>query len=175
MGKATRGRRTRRTVDALDLPTDAQLANGSFERDFITHAETNTKAMAYRNRESSILETWVRQGGPGFEVGAQRAIADCQLFWSRMGEPRLIAVYGERMAASTHGDGYTQQEAADEIAFRKRMFPRQFWDVFENVVRHNEPAGVAGSRWATNRPQQIAAAKAIVGMVASMMAAKLGY
>lgn len=173
MGKATKARKREFKFDA-EAPPDAQLANGKFARDFITHAEKNTKAMAYR-RESTILEQWCKNGGIGFEEGAKRAIADCQLFWARMGEPRLIAHYGERLAASTHGDGYTQQEAADEIHFRRKMFPPAYWSVFEAVVRHNEPAGVAGSRLATNRPQQIMAAKAIVGMVASMMAARLGY
>jgi hypothetical protein len=176
MGRGSSKRKRKANVFELAmLPTDAQLANGDFDRDFVTHSETNTKAMTYRNRESSILEKWVREGGPGFEHGATRAIADCQTFWQRMGEQRVIARYGERIAASTHGNGYSQQEAADEIAHRKRMVPAPYWDVFENVIRHNEPAGVAGSRFASNTPQSIGAAKTIVGFVASVIAMKLGY
>lgn len=171
MGKATKRREFKFTEEA---PPAAQLANGDFKRDFVTHAETNTKAMAYR-RESTVLEQWCKNGGIGFEEGARRAIVDCQLLWARMGEPRLIAHYGERTAKGTSVDRDTPQEAADEIHFRRKMFPPAYWSVFEAVVRHNEPAGVAGSRMATNRPQQIMAAKAVVGMVASMMAARLGY
>jgi hypothetical protein len=159
----------------IALPTPEQIRNGDFDRDFITHAETNTKAMAYKRKDSSIIETWKREGAVGFEEPAMRAIADCITFWSRMGEPRLTALYGERVASSTHGDGYSQQEAADEIAFRKKLVPRTYWEVFENVVRHNEPAGVAGSRFANNRPQQIASARAIVGMVANVIAMRMGY
>lgn len=159
----------------MELPTPAQLANGDFERDFVTHAESNTKAMAYRRRDTSVVEQWCREGATGFEEPAKRAIADCITFWQRMGCQRITANYGERIAASTHGEGYTAQEAADEIAFRKGLVPARYWDVFENVVRHNEPAGVAGSRFAKNRPQQIASARAIVGLVANIIAMRMGY
>lgn len=175
MARARRKPRKFALVEALDLPTPEQLANGDFERNFITHAESNTKATAYRRRDSSIVETWHREGAVGFDEPAMRAIADCILFWQRMGEPRVTANYGERIAASTHGEGHTQQEAADEIARRRRLVPRTYWDVFENVVRHNEPAGVAGSRFASNRPQQIASARAIVGLVANVIAMRCGY
>lgn len=176
MAKPRRKPRNRFAIEALDLPTVEQLANGDFERDFTTHAETNTKAITYRRRDSSIVETWVREAGPGFDHGAARVIADCQTFWQRMGDPRVTANYGERIASATHGEGYSQQEAADEIAHRKRLIGiPAYWDVFENCIRHNEPAGVAGSRFANNRPQQIQSAKVIVGFVASLLAMKLGY
>lgn len=175
MTKTRRKRKAYAAIEALELPTPEQIRNGDFERDFVTHAESNTKAMAYRRKDSSIIETWRREGAVGFEEPAMRAIADCITFWGRMGEPRVTANYGERMAAATHGEGYTQQEAADEIAFRRKLVPRAYWDVFENVVRHNEPAGVAGSRFANNRPQQIASARAIVGMVANVIAMRMGY
>lgn len=172
--KRKQGRRKNWQLDA-DLPTPEQIANGDFERDFITHAESNTKAMAYRRRDSNVVEKWIREGAVGFEQPAQRAIADCQALWARMGVQRLTAAYGERIAASTHSEGYTAQEASDEIAFRKSLVPRAYWDVFENVIRHNEPAGVAGSAFATNRPQQIASARAIVGLVANVIAMRCGY
>jgi hypothetical protein len=176
MAKAKRKARRQFAIEPLDLPTPEQIRNGDFERDFVTHAESNTKALTFRRRDSSIVETWVREGGPGFDHGAARVIADCQTFWQRMGDPRVTANYGERIPSSTHGEGYSQQEASDEIAYRKKLIGvPAYWDVFENAVRHNEPAGVAGSRFANNRPQQIQSAKVIVGFVASLLAAKLGY
>ena len=163
-------------VQEMALPTPEQLRNGDFERGFVTHAESNTKVMTFKRRDSSIVETWIREAGPGFDHGAARVIADCQTFWGRMGAPSVTAQYGERIAASTHGEGYSQQEAANEIAYRKKLLGMPaYWDVFENCIRHNEPAGVAGSRFANNRPQQIQSAKVIVGFVASFLAAKLGY
>lgn len=179
MAKGKNRSTTRRKVRAFkfdaDLPTPEQLAQGDYERDFVTHAETNTKATAYRKRDSTILEKWIREGGVGFDQGAQRAIADCQTLWARMGCQRVTANYGEHVAASTHGEGYTAQEAADEIAHRRRMVPKAYFDVFENVVRHNEPAGRAGSRLANNTAQQIASARTCVGFVASVIAMRLGY
>ncbi|MEO1908786.1 MAG: hypothetical protein ABGX08_17365 [Citromicrobium sp.] len=172
MGK----RKSRRAFNLdADIPTPEQLADGSYERDFITHAETNTKAMAYRKRDSTIVEKWIREGATGFDIPAQRAIADCIVLWARMGSPNVTANYGERVAASPHSDGHVQQDAADEIAFRKTLVPRPYWDVFENVLRHNEPAGVAGSSFANNKPQQIASARTIVGMVANIIAMRCGY
>ena len=162
-----------------ELPTPEQLKNGDFERDFITHAETNTKAMAYRKRDSSILEKWIREGGPGFDQGAQRVIADCLLFWSIAKPSKVTAQYGERMPQGTNDNTrFTREDAIEEIHYRKKLLGSGMtwaWDIFENVVRHNEPAGVAGSSMANNRPQQIQSAKVVTGMVASFLASKLGY
>lgn len=165
-------------IQPMDLPTPEQLASGDFERDFVTHVDSNTKAMAFRRRDSCIVEKWCREGGPGFDEGAKRVIADCVTLWARLGNPRLIALYGERMPASASGDGMAQQEALDQLRHYEhvlgaRMGP--YWQVFENVVRHNEPAGVAGSRFAKNDPQRIQSAKVITGMVASFIAARMGY
>ncbi len=161
-----------------ELPTPEQLKHERFDRDFVTHAETNTKAMAYRKRDSSILEKWIREGGPGFDQGAQRVIADCIVFWRRMGNPKVTAEYGERTAKGTNDNETSREEASDEIHYRKKLLGagmNEYWDVFENVVRYNEPAGKAGSRFAKNTPSSIQSAKVITGFVASFLAAKLGY
>lgn len=175
-------RRSRKTKPKFDLeavpPTEAQLANGDFERDFVTHVDTNTKAMAFRNRRTSIVERWVKEGGPGFEPPAQRVIADCVRLWLCIGSPRLVANYGERIPSSTHGEGWSQQEALDTLHHYKSLlnpYMRHYWTVFENVIRHNEPAGVAGSQFATNDAQRIQSAKVITGMVATHIAGELGY
>lgn len=175
MAKTKNKRRKQRYRMDAELPTPEQLANDDYVRDFVTHAESNTKATAYRKRDSSIVEKWFREGATGFDEPARRAIADCVTYWARMGSARVTAPYGERIAVSTHDNDYTQQEAADEIAFRKKLVPRAYWDVFENVVRHNEPAGVAGSSFANNPAQRIASARAIVGFVANIIAMKCGY
>jgi hypothetical protein len=52
--------------------------------------------------------------------------------------------------------------------------PAPYREVFENVVRHHQPAGVAGSQLAKNSHGQIAAAKHITGLVACMVAARFG-
>ena len=172
-----RGKRRKAFKFDAELPTPEQLRNGDFQRDFVTHAETNTKAMAYRN--STILEKWIREGGPGFDTGAQRVIADCLMFWSIAKPSKTTAEYGERTPVGTNDNArFTREDAIDELHHRKKLLGAgmdAYWDVFENVVRHNEPAGVAGSRFAKNTPASIQSAKVITGMVASFLASKLGY
>jgi hypothetical protein len=173
-------KRKRKPIPALELetPTLAQLANGDFERDFVTHTETNTKATVHRRRDACVVGRWMREGGQGFDHGACRIITDCQSLWLKVGEPRLIAHYGERMPSGGLGDGMGQKEALDQLHYFKTILGARlapFWDVFEAVVRHNEPAGVAGSRFANNPPQRIQSAKVITGMVASHLASRMGY
>lgn len=158
----------------LDGPTEAQLANGVYEREVIIHGEDGARATVHINRECNVLERWMDEGGDGFGPGACQAIRDCQFFWSRLSGPRLIANYGERIP-SGRCDGVGQSEALSELAHYSKGIPQPYWEVFENVCRFGEPAGVAGSRYAKNKPQQIQSAKVITGFVASLIASKLGY
>lgn len=173
----SRRARIKREVFTGDGPTPEQIAKGDTERRFVTHAETATKSMAHV-RESAILDKWMREGGVGFGDGACNVIRDFQFYWLRMGSPRLCAQYGERIPRG-ESDGVTQADAMAQIDHMKRTlgrdFPKPYWDVFENCVRNLEPAGVAGSRMAKNTAGQIASARHIVGMIASFIAAKLGY
>src|SRR5689334_20854546 len=93
-------RRKPTAFEPLETPNLAQLANGDFERDFVTHAETNTKVIAYRRRDSTILERWLTEPNAGilFPVQAQRFIADCIMLWAKVGSPSVTARYGERIA-----------------------------------------------------------------------------
>lgn len=162
-------------METLEAPTIEHQAHGRFERDFVTHAETNTKAMAYRNRESTILEKWIREGGNGFEEGACRVIAGCLELWRKMGCQRVTARYGERMPSGAHDDGLGAHAASEDIDRMRGFVPSEYWRVFENVVRFNQAAGQAGADWASYSPQQIHSAKLITGMVASVIAMRLGY
>lgn len=167
-------------IAPMDLPTPEQLASGDYDRDFVTHVDTNTKAMAFRRRDSTILEKWMTEPNAGvlFPVQAQRFIGDCVTLWARVGSQRVTANYGERIPTGGRGDGMGQKEAIDQLhRFKTLLGPyhRHYWPVFENVVRHNEPAGVAGSHFANNPAQRIQSAKLIVSMVATDLAGKLGY
>ena len=162
-----------------EMPTLERASKGNFERDFVTHAESNTKAMVHRDRESTILQKWIRDGEQGFDEPACRFIADCQSLWRKTGNRSITARYGEHTAPSTGDAGHTQQDALDDLRYWRSLLGGAnmdaFWSVFENVVRWNEPAGVAGSSMANNPAQAIQSAKLITGMVASVLAARLGY
>lgn len=191
MARAGRKRASRKALHIeAELPTVEQLRNGDFERDFVTHAETNTKAMTHRRRDSTIVLKWIEDertavkekrlaaGQVLFPIQAQRFIADCIALWEQVGRQRLTANYGERIASGTYGDGMTQQSALNELhRFKSLLGPyqRHYWTVFENVLRHGEPAGVAGSHYANNPAQRIQSAKLIVSSVATDLAGKLGY
>ena len=175
---AGRKRKRQQRLEPAALPTVEQLRNGDFKRDFVTHAETSTKAMTFRRRDGDILEKWLGEGAPLFPIEAQRFIGDCITLWGKVGAPRITAHYGERISTGAYGDSITQLDALDQLhRFKSLLGPyqRHYWTVFENVVRHNEPAGVAGSHFANNPAQRIQSAKLIVSTVATDLAAKLGY
>jgi hypothetical protein len=177
---AKRKRKTHAAFEPGDLPTVEQIRNGDFVRDFVTHAETNTKAMAFRRKDSDILAKWLTEPHAGklFPIQAQRFIGDCILLWFRCGTPRTTANYGERIASGRYDAGFDKLAALRELErFRNQLGPyqRHMWPVFENVVRHNMPAGVAGSDYAKNPAQSIQAAKMITSAVACELAGKLGY
>jgi hypothetical protein len=175
-----RKRRSNAAITPHDLPTIEQIRNGDFVRDFVTHAETNTKVIAYKRRDSTILERWLSEPNAGvlFPVQAQRFIGDCLLLWFRCGSPRTTSNYGERIASGRYDAGFDQLAAIKELErFRSHLGPyqRHMWPCFENVVRHNEPAGIAGSQYANNPAQRIQSAKIITSTVACDLAGKLGY
>ena len=66
-------------------------------------------------------------------------------------------------------------DAQKELQRLFRDIPKDYLDVFENVVRWGHPAGVAGMGIFGNVGQATASAKTIVGFVASMIAAREGY
>ena len=167
-------------VQELVLPTPEQLRNGDFERTFITNSDDNTKVMTFRRKDSSILERWMTEPNAGllFPVQAQRFIGDCILLWFRCGSPRVTANYGERIGSGRYDAGFDKLSALKELdRFRSMLGPyqRHMWACYENVVRHNEPAGVAGSQYASNPAQRIQSAKMITSAVACELAGKLGY
>lgn len=157
----------------LDGPTEAQMQNGSYDREVTIHAESGARATVHRNN-SNALERWIKEGGIGFEKGAVDVIRACQFYWSRLKGPKLCASYGERLPRGV-SDGVGEMEALDELRHLSRNIPVPYWRTFEMVCRFNEPAGYAGSSFASNSPQQIQSTKVIVGMVASFIAAENGY
>jgi hypothetical protein len=178
MAKAKRKARKQFAIEPLDLPTPEQIRNGDFERVFTTHVNSNTKAATFKRRDGNIVEKWLREDPATFGEPARRVIGDCVSLWAQMGDPRITANYGERIAAGSDCDGYRADRARRRLEdMRQALGPymRHYWVVWENVLRHNEPAGVAGSRFANNPPQRIQSAKVIVGMVANTLAGRLGY
>ncbi len=125
------------------------------------------------NRKTSTVDKWLFEGGPGFEEPQARAVDHCRSLWRMLGGSRVIANY--EGVSSGQGDREGYLAALAQVGAYQSEFPRYVWDIFENVVRHDMPAGAAGSAMANNTPQAIAHAKACVGFVASKIAEWRGY
>lgn len=164
---ARKGRQAKRLpADPMVTPTQAQLENGSYERKFITHTETNTKAMAFVSDHDPV-ERWLRAGR--LSDTQETAIIFVRRLWELAGiKQSVTANYGERIP----GSGNSERRAINEIEAREDLhriidyFPTPldgYYRLFENVCRHGMPAGVAGgalgfgTRSAQDRAHQIVA------------------
>ena len=168
---ARKARKTREVVQPIECPTPEQMAKGNVSPLFVVHVESWTTTKAHRTFD--IIDRWFSEGWPGFDEPARAAINWCQERWNARG------VIGKQSAnysptCGSGGNAVRDIELRDELDHEKARFPQSHWDVFENVCRWGQPAGVAGSDWANNDPQAIASARAIVGMVANMIAMHKG-
>lgn len=149
MGKAIKVRkRIPSPVEALDGPTEAQKANGHYERTDFIHADNAQRVTAFVNRGGTPLARWLAEPGKLTE-NHKRAIGHCIYLWQKVGcEKSITANYGERIP----GTGDSELRAATLIEAKKDLhrimdyIPRTYWDTFENCIRWDEPAGIAGSK-----------------------------
>lgn len=127
-------------------------------------------------RKSSALERWFVDGGQGFEAPQAQAVAWVQGLWRQVGSE------GPRIASSSWGDargggvinGQKQDDALVQLSLLKTAIPLTYWNVFEDVVRNNVAAGVAGEDLTKGtRPHDYA--RACVGFVASIIAMRRGF
>jgi hypothetical protein len=127
-----------------------------------------------RNAAVTSVDRWLASGGPGFEDPQRRAIDHVRSLWAVTGSgPRVTARYDGLRIPRTGGGADSRENylsALHTLQHYESQFPRYVWEAFEQVVRFDEPAGLAGSRMANNAAQQQAHAKACVGFVASKIA-----
>lgn len=132
-------------IEPGETPTPEQLAKGDIERQYVTHVETATVAMAHISAHSPV-ERWKRAGR--LSDSQKAAIALCEALWAKCGlRQKLTASYGERMPMGCDNEWI----AVHEIDARRRLariegycVPWQ-WEAFENIVRFDETAGSAGT------------------------------
>lgn len=127
------------------VPKEAER-HGDYEKGFVMHVETATKAHTLRNRSVDAVERW--KGSGRLQPTQVAAIDLCRRLWALAGiSQRVTANYGERVV----GIGSVERRAINEIEAREDLHrirgyvPEPYWRVFENVVRHNEPTGTAGA------------------------------
>ena len=139
MGKATNPRAARQAAnDELHSQGEVERING------VDH-----------NRCASPLVYWRAHGQ--ITTTQEAGIAYCIRLWSILtSEPRVTAGYGERIGGHD-GDETGRQliaraDAKDDLRRVQGYIPAPYWQVFENAIRFDEPAGVIGSRlgWGSN-------------------------
>lgn len=132
----------------IDTPTPEQLAKGGYKRRFVMHTETATETAAFVSRHDPV-KRWEDLGR--LEPHQLAAIDLCQHLWETACLPiKVTGTYGERIAATGSSEARTnaQLDARESLYRIMDYFAglEKWWAVFENVCRHGEPAGIAGSR-----------------------------
>lgn len=122
------------------------------------------------NRGGTAVDRWIANDKVGlFEEPQRKAIDHCRRLWARAEDLRSIDLARDRIDCSKM-EGWSQHEALEALAGYKRVIPRKFWEVFENVVRFDQEAGTAGSSLSSNSRSAIDAAKTAVAFCAGLIA-----
>lgn len=175
--RITRQRQEERDANAPIVPIEA-ARHGAYIDEFIHHDESGSKAQAKRNLKASPLAMWKAQGM--LTATQEAAIAYCIRLWEFLPPmPATTAQYGERIPSNDSGQESEQAVNAflDALADLRRVegyIPRSYWQVFENCIRFDEPAGVAGSSLGYTGRSGKAKAHVIVCFVADIISMKEG-
>ena len=185
MAKARRRRRARQRQEPAVSPFTAQ--HGDYRPAFMPDLDGqnarhhNKLVRLIVNRGVTTVDRWLFDGGPGFEEPQARAIDHVRALWRRL-DPAgvLVAHYDGVGVAGRGGAGPGDREgylaALHALAqYEQAIGIPYVWQAFENVVRHDMPAGRAGARMARASNEQRAHAKACVGFVASKIAEWRGF
>lgn len=139
-------RAKRKTViEPGDTPTPEQLAQGGYERKFVTHVETATVTTAHVSAHSPVAR-WKKAGRLSDSQIA--AIALCEALWAKCGlRQKLTSTYGERLPMGCDNEWLAVHEiqARKDLARIEGHVPAHMWETWENVVRFDEDSGTAGA------------------------------
>lgn len=138
---------------------DFAAQHGDYERDGLR---------GQRNRGGTPIARW--RTADLLDDRQWTAIEYCIRLWERAARDTGLVMDLTKIIGLPPSSGWSQQEALDELASFKNQIPAIYWEVFENVCRWDEPAGVAGSRLATNKRSAIDRAQLCVRFVADLIA-----
>lgn len=168
--KLTRQRRAeelRRT--SADGPVDP-LA-GEVNPFAAAHGDYERQNSRITNHGGTPIARWIASGM--LTRSQQAAILHCITLWQAISSSGKLVANLDRTVFGCPGDGHPMEiEARSDLQRIKGHFPAKWWDVFENVVRFDEPAGVAGSKLTDNKEHQVAVARTTVQFVADVIAMK---
>ena len=159
--------------EPMDLPTPEQLKSSLYVRDFVTHAETNTKAMAHRSMRDPVLR-WERDG----KITDQQAatIRQMQTLWQLVyGTKRLIGRYSEPLPPSTSESSDARLLGLrDDLRRIEGYFDgvKQWYGTFERVCRFGLTGPEACATDSVDERRARDRALVIVCFIADFIAAK---
>jgi len=157
------------------LVNDFAAAHGHYEQSTVVDLDGSiggkrmTMVKVMLNRGGTAVDRWIAGDRAGlFQEPQQQAIRYCRNLWHRAdGGLSAVDLTADRVDAPL---GWSQHEALVELSRLKERVPRPYWDVYENVCRFDEEAGVAGSKLASNSRSAVDAAKTTVAFAASLIA-----
>lgn len=146
--------------------------HGRYEREIVAAkvglVETEfTEAVV--NRTHSVIDGWIDE-----EIFLRRhirVIEHARDLWREIKRPTHN--YFDSHDPEDRQDGLDAERAKNLLRRARSLVARDDWNVFENVVRWNEPTGIPGPRHAGPSPRSVAAAKETVLLVAEIIAEAL--
>ncbi|MDB5584338.1 MAG: hypothetical protein JWR80_9514 [Bradyrhizobium sp.] len=117
------------------------------------------------NHAVTPFDLWLSDPDTPFEQRHVRVIEDARERWREIDRPR-----NEWKVSEDGLDGPASERAKNLLRRCKRVVPRLDWEVFENVIRWNEPYGIPGSRLMSCAHHKEAAALKTVLRVANELA-----
>ena len=160
-GRLANHKRGQKSKDGAEpLVNEFAARHGDYARD-----SRAGKSAIMRNRGGTSVDRWQANGL--LSETQLAAIAHMQRLWQIVDAgPRLVANLDQTVFGSSGEGNLAEIEARDDINRIRSGFPAPYWNVFENVVRFDEPAGAAGSRLANVSRSAKEAARLVVCLIA---------
>jgi hypothetical protein len=150
----------KRKAPAEPLVNEFAARHGDYARD-----GRPGRSPVMRNRGGSSVDRWEAKGL--LSETQLAAIAHMQRLWRIAEAGQRLSMNWTQTIRGCSGDGnFAEIQARADIHRIRGGFPQAYWDVFENVVRFDEPAGIAGSRLANVSRSAVEAAKLVVCLIA---------
>lgn len=115
------------------------------------------------NRSVTVIDDWI--DGDIFHRPHIRVIEYCRDLWRDIRYPRHPLFDSPDL--EDRNDSFESERAKALLRRCRRLVGDYRWNIFENVIRWNEPTGVPGSRVATLNVASIVAAQDVVRFVAN--------
>ena len=148
------------SAQAVPLVNEFAARHGDYARD-----GRPGRSPIMRNRGGSSVDRWEAKGL--LSETQLAAIAHMQRLWQIVEAGPRLAMNWEQTIYGCNGDGNLAEiQAREDLQRISSGFPAAYWDVFENVVRFDEPAGTAGSRLASVSRSAVEAARLVVCLIA---------